>query len=619
MPKSIRHWKPTKEHEFMIPWFHHNLDIVFFVYGLAYVLMGYSILVLPKKESELTLSGILWLLGTFGISHGFFEWSEMWILIKGTSLKIEMIRSLLLMTSYLFLFEFGRKLLLLCLPRSERRMSAFISWPLTLLFTLIVLSLGIGSKNPQILAIGARYFLCLPISLILAFSFPQYYKINQKKLAPLKEKPYFLATGFFFLLYGISGGFIVPRNDFFPADFFNTETFLEFMHIPVQVFRALNAILISWLVYHILSIFDTEFERAHQELQMKYRTVTEGSPDSIKLFTRDRKLLFINESGLKEHRIRNMKEASTWDYLDSIAPEDRRPFKSAFQKAIEGGSNSILIHHTHEGSLREACLDTLVPIKEGTGKVSQIFIVSMDFTKIRQLERSKNFLFHTIVHDLKNPLTVLLLYLSNLERGLDKTLNEHQRKRFMLARLKGEEISNLISNILDMGMNDEGKLRLKFSSVDLNLLIKELIPSFAILSENAEKKIDFTPSPELPSLPGDPDILKRVLSNLIGNAIKFSPKGSPIKLEIFHEPSQNVFLVCVTDHGPGVPHSEKEKIFRKFVRLKTHGKEGHGLGLAFCKMAVEAHGGKIWVEDPPEGGSRFCFSIPARIASAQGI
>ena len=114
----------------------------------------------------------------------------------------------------------------------------------------------------------------------------------------------------------------------------------------------------------------------------------------------------------------------------------------------------------------------------------------------------------------------------------------------------------------------------------------------------------------LPDVYGDNEMLRRVVVNLLENAIKFSPQRSNVLIAA--KLSAREVTVWVEDHGPGIPADQRERIFTKFIRLKTDGiSKGFGIGLAFCRLAVQAHGGSIWVENSSEGGSRFIFTLPA--------
>jgi signal transduction histidine kinase len=129
------------------------------------------------------------------------------------------------------------------------------------------------------------------------------------------------------------------------------------------------------------------------------------------------------------------------------------------------------------------------------------------------------------------------------------------------------------------------------------------------LVHNKSQIISYKVPDRLPSVLADHDMIRRVVTNLLENASKYSPQGS--KIEIGARQKDDQILVWVEDNGPGIPASEHERIFNKFTRLKTeNAPKGLGLGLAYCRLALHAHGGKIWVDSEVGVGSRFTFSLP---------
>jgi signal transduction histidine kinase len=131
--------------------------------------------------------------------------------------------------------------------------------------------------------------------------------------------------------------------------------------------------------------------------------------------------------------------------------------------------------------------------------------------------------------------------------------------------------------------------------------------------ENKNQEISMLVPKDLPGVWVDEDMLRRVLTNLLENAVKYTPTGSKIYLGARQD--GEMVLMWVQDTGPGIPPDERERIFDKFTRLHgSGGPKGLGLGLAFCRLAVEAHGGQIWVEDGPEIGACFKFTLPTSLS-----
>lgn len=265
--------------DLILSWPRNNLDVVFFIYGLAFLIMGVAILTQPKKGSKFKLANILWLLALFGLTHGTNELLDMWAMVKGKSPVLDAVRWFMLVISYIFLFEFGRRIFYL--SREKRPFKWLSSFMLC-----FILVLGFSSADFwKIGGIWARYLLGLPGGILTAFGFYLYYKYKEKELKPLKVKKYFLLMSASFLVYGILGGLIVPKANFFPSSWLNTDSFLSVMHIPVQVFRALCAISSTFAIVPILSIFNWETARQIQdslELEKKKAAELEEAYNQLK-------------------------------------------------------------------------------------------------------------------------------------------------------------------------------------------------------------------------------------------------------------------------------------------------------------------------------------------------
>lgn len=242
-----------------------NLDIVFFLYGLAFVIMGIAILVQPRKDTIFRLSDIIWLLAGFGLSYGLNEWLDMFAIIKEYQAELfNLIRLAILAISYIFLFEFGRRLTLLSCGKFINKWTT-----ITLCFLVLIFAFILKCER----SIWPRYFLGFPGGLLSALGFILYYRSNKTILRPLKVYKYFLVASFSIGTYGILGGIIVPEAHFFPASIINTTSFLELFGIPVQVCRGICSIILAWSIWNILGIFNWE---ARQKLKNNLEELSEA-------------------------------------------------------------------------------------------------------------------------------------------------------------------------------------------------------------------------------------------------------------------------------------------------------------------------------------------------------
>jgi signal transduction histidine kinase len=259
-------------------------------------------------------------------------------------------------------------------------------------------------------------------------------------------------------------------------------------------------------------------------------------------------------------------------------------------------------------------------------------IVLHDITEGKELERMREDLTHMMVHDLRSPLTVIMGGL-HLLRKVIKDPSARVEMLLDLATNSSQRMLELVNSLLDISRLEAGQMQMEIKARSLPNLVdraRERVAPLA-LEDGIALQIDLPP--DLPHVAVDANLVTRVLVNLLDNAIKFSPQGSVVSVSadgvsaipMFEESEitlQHYISVSVTDTGPGIPEKYREKIFEKFSQVKEQESRrglGSGLGLTFCKLVVEAHGGHIWVESQMGQGSTFTFTLPvAEIESVNG-
>jgi signal transduction histidine kinase len=233
--------------------------------------------------------------------------------------------------------------------------------------------------------------------------------------------------------------------------------------------------------------------------------------------------------------------------------------------------------------------------------------------QLEELLRLREELADMIVHDLRNPLTVIANGLQLLEgAAVEEADREYVAAVADTMRRASRRVEGLVDTLLDIARLEEGSLELDRRPLDLGPLAAEVIAEERHLAQAKDVTLEAELPPDLPQVLADRDVLLRVLINLLDNALKFTEAGGRVWVEA-RRAEPDAVRVDVVDTGPGIPEGERERIFEKFtqVRGRSQPRRGSGLGLAFCRMAVEAHGGRIWVEDGPGGkGSRFAFTLP---------
>jgi two-component system OmpR family sensor kinase len=246
-------------------------------------------------------------------------------------------------------------------------------------------------------------------------------------------------------------------------------------------------------------------------------------------------------------------------------------------------------------------------------------------TALRQLEQDKDQLMQMVVHDLKNPLTALIGFLEILR--MDQLTHE-QMLLLDGALRSGKNLSGLISDLLDVGRIAEGQLDLDRSFFPLRDLLTDCAAELSAWLAQDGKTIRIETPSELPLLYADLRLIRRVLLNLLSNAIKHTPPGTHITMRAYsHSPSTSgvaaatqgaapELAIEVEDTGPGIPPEFLERIFEKFGRVnngETHSRQDStGLGLTFCRLAVEAHGGTIDLSSIVDQGTTFRITLPAK-------
>ena len=214
-------------------------------------------------------------------------------------------------------------------------------------------------------------------------------------------------------------------------------------------------------------------------------------------------------------------------------------------------------------------------------------------------------------HELRTPLNAIIGFTEVL---LDPTMQvgDEDRSQFLADVLaSGKHLLNLINEVLDLAKVEAGRMELQIEPAFLQDVFEAIQHTMRPLATKKSIDIRVESDEGLAQFPMDGARVKQVLLNLVGNAIKFTPQAG--KVWVRSEVEDGIVRVEVADTGPGIPASERERIFLEFQQVDTGGRgkpEGTGLGLALAKKFVEMHGGKIWVESEVGKGSRFFFTLP---------
>lgn len=253
------------------------------------------------------------------------------------------------------------------------------------------------------------------------------------------------------------------------------------------------------------------------------------------------------------------------------------------------------------------------PIMDERGEVIGRVVTFRDITKEKEVDEMKTNFVSTVSHELRTPLTSIKGAINLL---LDGQISDQETKHEFLkiAEQNADRLINLITNLLDLSRMESGRVRMKFAKLDMNAVAGAVVKSMEALARQQGVELEVLLSDDPAWIFGDKDKLEQTVTNLVGNAVKFSEPGCKVRLStIVHD--EDVRL-AVEDAGVGIPKDKLERVFERFYQVDmsaTRRTGGTGLGLAICKAIVKEHGGRIWAESPAtlDGrGARFVLTLP---------
>jgi signal transduction histidine kinase len=252
-------------------------------------------------------------------------------------------------------------------------------------------------------------------------------------------------------------------------------------------------------------------------------------------------------------------------------------------------------------------------------------VISSQRDALLEAQRQKEELTALIIHDLKNPLSSIL---SNVQYALGHdTMGPDERDSLRDVLRASQSMVRMVMNLLDVSRSEDGALVPHLTDFELPALLGEVSSEMSRRIEDKEQRLELALPPDVRVMRADRDLVRRILENLVDNAYKYGPRRATIRIEAALLPDAGggppeAVELRVRDQGEGVPVAFREKIFEKYARVGGRAahevRNSHGLGLVFCRRAVEVHGGAIWVEENAGRGSCFCVRLALRPAGARG-
>jgi NtrC-family two-component system sensor histidine kinase KinB len=361
-----------------------------------------------------------------------------------------------------------------------------------------------------------------------------------------------------------------------------------------------------------LALDNAELYQAIADERSRLQALITSSRDGIALLSLDRHVLVINEAALRLLGVpgtpdvwlgRTIYDAARYhrrsapQLVDLIRREMRR-IKFGNEPAADG-EYQMYPYTVHWYNL---------PVTTGETPVGRL-IVLRDVTEEQLLIQLRDDLTNTMVHDLRNPLSIIRGSLELLENELENQVSDTQRQVLAVMGQGVERMLSLVTSILDVNRLESGQMPLDREPALLRPLVEEVVEVQGVLARDKQLDLFIDIDTSLLPVSVDVDLIQRVFQNLIGNAIKFTPPGGTIRVGARSEPDDgHMVIVSISDTGPGISPDIQSHLFQRFVRGRDPGR-GSGLGLAFCRLAIEAHGGRIWLETEASQGTGATFKF----------
>lgn len=351
-------------------------------------------------------------------------------------------------------------------------------------------------------------------------------------------------------------------------------------------------------------------EQALAENEAHLREIFEHSPLGMAVVGPDQMISDVNPEF--ERMVGYSKAELVGRQLNSLRPADSPPTNPGRHTMQVGGEADVVMNE-HPFQRKDGSVftgrSTWAPIRDADGRFLRSVRVIEDVTEIRQIDRIKDEFLAVVSHELRTPLSSLSGAVSLLASGALGPVSERASELLAIADRNATRLSRLINDILDLESLLAGKQAMNLAPCDAASLVDQSFET--VVGVAAEAGVKLTKSGDNVPMVADTDRIVQALTNLLANAVKFSPAGSTVAVTLSSD--DDCVRFAVRDEGVGVPSSLHEAIFDRFYQVaseddRPHG--GAGLGLALCKEIVSAHGGSIWVESEEGKGSTFIFELP---------
>jgi PAS domain S-box-containing protein len=589
--------------------------LVWFIYGLAFFVLGLMILVYPKKDSKFDLARHIWLVGTFGIVHGLNEWLDMFIAIGGPLPPdiLAAARMVTLPTSFFFLVQFG--VTILSKNAGKRRLLQMVPFLLASVWVAIFLL----SKPDHRLLMGdiwSRYLLCLPGTVLTAWGlFSQVPGFRVMRLYSITRNLEIAAATF--LVYGVLAGLFSKKADFFPASILNRETFMALTGLPVQLFRAVCAVVTAWTVVRMLDVFRWETQEALRISELRCATIASAMPVFLFMADRNTVITFIQGKGLdvlglRPEQIRGRHVADAFPSGEQFTEDCRR--------ALSG-----------EQFITTACLGNAFfeiyysALKDRAGKVIGVVGVALDVSARIQAQRELDeyrkklerhareaavgVLSATVAQQVVEPLSATQLILEKAVADLSD-LDVPQTVRSGISRSLSEilKAQGTLTRFMDLARPGSAATE---QPVGIYQIAKRTLSVFAESARRRNLLIAIKDMDIVPLMTVSPREVEQIFYHLIQRAVDAARGEVEQKLIIDCSVRKGHIEILFVDTCEGLQLGQLEYAGDP-VPPNLEEIDGWGLGLAVVKRIVTDHGGQVTVELPSQGTTIFRVRLPTK-------
>ncbi|MBK8481871.1 MAG: PAS domain S-box protein [Proteobacteria bacterium] len=350
--------------------------------------------------------------------------------------------------------------------------------------------------------------------------------------------------------------------------------------------------------------------RALEESERRYRDLFENASDMIQIDDRHGRVVYVNAAWRRRLGYAEA-EVAPLTLAELVHPNSIAAWESVRRRALTGENverfEAVLQTKEAEGVFVEGSVNARIE----SGAPLWVRYILRDVTERREVDRVKDEFISLVSHELRTPLTSIRGALGLMAGGVVGALPEKTLTMVEIACRNADRLIRLINTILDLEKLEAGKIVLYTERLRPPELLQPVVDMLAVVAADAGVALVVEEVEPTPCIEGDRDRLIQVLTNLVGNAIKFSSTGETVRLRC--RAAEDAVVFEVEDHGPGIPAGAEPKLFRRFQQLDgsaTRARGGTGLGLAISRAIVEQHGGSIGVQNAPQQGARFFFRLP---------